>query len=102
MRVFLMNFIVASFKPPILLPKLLHLLDVLPAFIVPLICGILPTNLNGKAYIPYIVKLRTIWVSGHHSCSCKPIRHHRSQMINPITSCRITCNKDFVRIDNLI
>ncbi len=98
MRTFLVNAIIFGFKASIFCLKLFHFLDVSSGMGVPLIGIIFAANLNREANVSDIVKLRVVRMSCHHGSPCKKVSHHWSQMINPITSCRVSSDKYLIGV----
>jgi hypothetical protein len=98
MRTFLVNSIIVGLKTSIFRVKLRHLLNISSGVGVPVISAILATNLNRKANVSHIIKLRVVRMSCHHGSASEIVSHHGPQMINSIASCRVSSDEYLIGV----
>ena len=102
MLTLLVHLAIFSTKASIPLFQSIHLSDIFSCQNVPIISVISSSYLYRKCNIPHIKELNPIWMTRHHGCPGQPISKHRPQMINPVSTCRVTCDKHFIWIYNVL
>lgn len=88
-------------KTSVLFGKLLNFFNINFRPICPVISMIFPTSLYWKCYVSEIVAISLIRMTSHHCSTSEKISHHWSHMVDSISSCTITGNKDFICVNHV-
>lgn len=90
------------FESPIVLGQLGKHSDVFDGFIFPVIVIVVLSHLNREPNISDVGKTNSVGVACHHGSPCQMIGHPGTELIDAIAPSRISGEKDFIDINDIV